>query len=84
MSQKQKNGKAPGQDNIPPESLKNNTDLTANTNILSKLFEEMWKKRNSLKSGENAFYLNYKKKKKELSLTVQIGEHVSQPLARKR
>jgi hypothetical protein len=36
-----KNGKAPGLDNMPPELLKEDTDLTEN--ILCNLFEKIWK-----------------------------------------
>jgi hypothetical protein len=69
---KTQNGKAPGLDNIPPELLKEDTDLIAN--ILCNLFEKIWKQEKTWKNGEKAFYSNYQRK--EIFLTVQIEEEL--------
>jgi hypothetical protein len=73
LSKTQKNGKAPGVDNIPPGLLTEDIDLSAN--ILCNLFEKKFgNRKKSLKTGEKAFCSNYQRK--EMFIPVQIGEEL--------
>jgi hypothetical protein len=59
-------------DNIAPKLLKEDTDLTAN--ILCNLFETIWKQKKFPEEWRKA--LLFKLPKKNMFLTVQIGEEL--------